>query len=355
MMTVCYFGIYKPTYARNSALIRGLKENGVEVIECNTREEKNVKYWRLIKRYWQIKNQFQVMIVGFPGHTIMPWAWLLAKIHRKKIIFDAFVSLYDSIIKDRQKYSPFGLKALKYWLIDWLACRLADKILLDAEAHIDYFVRTFKINRKKFKSILVSCDDQIMKPRAKKTDHDYFLVHFHGTYLPIQGINYILEAAEILKGENIKFNLIGRLKDYRPEIEKAQARGLTNVNFIDFLPYQELADYMAQADICLGMFGRPAKAFRCGAFKITEALALGKPLLTGETPALKEFLKDRESCLFCRMGDGADLAEKILMLKNNPALREKIASGGREVYLKYLTPKATAGELKILLEALINK
>ena len=154
-MTICFFGIYKPSYTRNLTLVRGLKENGVQVIECGTRESGNKKYWQLIKKHQLIKRDYDVMVVAFPGHTIMPLAWLLAKLNRKKIIFDAFVSLYDSVILDRQQYSKKSLKALKYWLIDWFSCQLADKVLLDADEHIKYFVQTFKIKKEKFNRICV--------------------------------------------------------------------------------------------------------------------------------------------------------------------------------------------------------
>lgn len=351
-MTVCYFGIYKSSYTRNSTLIRGLKENSVEVIECNTREASNKKYWQLIKKHQQIKNSYDVMVVGFPGQTIMPLAWVLAKLYRKKIIFDAFVSLYDSIILDRKQYSKKSIKSLKYWLLDWFSCKLADIVLLDADEHAKYFMKTFKIRPEKLKRILVSCDDSVMYPRENKNLYDYFLVHFHGTYIPIQGVEYIMEVANILKNENIKFNIVGRLKDYHLEIEKVKAWGLTGVNFIDFLPYRNLAEKINEADVCLGMFGKTEKAFRCGAFKITEAMACKKPVITGETPALREFLKDRESVLFCRMADAKDLAAKILELKNNSELRKKIADGAYRIYQNLLTPKAIAKELISIIKSI---
>ncbi len=34
-MTVLYFGIYNPNYSRNRVLIKGLRENSIEVLECN--------------------------------------------------------------------------------------------------------------------------------------------------------------------------------------------------------------------------------------------------------------------------------------------------------------------------------
>ena len=147
-MKVCYFGIYDPDYSRNRVLIKGLTENGVQVLKCQVDPGKKYKYWKLYKKHRQIKD-YDVMIVGFPGHPVMPLARLICK---KPIIFDAFLSSYETLL-DRKIYSPRGLQALKNWLLDWLACKLADRILLDTKEHIKYFVKTFKIERNKFDRI----------------------------------------------------------------------------------------------------------------------------------------------------------------------------------------------------------
>lgn len=353
-MKVCYFGTYDPIYTRNRLMIRGLKENGVKVIECRTPQTKNKlkKYKELIKLHKQIKNDYDIMVVGFAGHAIMPLAWLLAKLNRKKVVLDLFVSEYDSVIMDRKLYSKYSLKALKYWLMDWLACKLADLNLLDADGHIKFFVEFFKIKKEKFKTILLSCDPGIFYPREKeKTDE--FIVHYHGSYSPIQGVKYIVKAAKLLENEDIKFNIIGKLGNYQKEIDLANELKVENINFIDFMPYEKLADYIRVSDVVLGMFGDTEKAMHCSAFKIVEGFACKVPVVTGDTPALREIVKDRETGLLCRMADAEDLAAKILELKNNDQLRQKIADSGYQFYLKYLTPRATGYEFKKVLEELI--
>src|SRR3989344_1878126 len=152
-MKICYFGIYNPTHTRNRLMIKGLQVNGVEVLEANTREKNLHKYWTLTRKYWAVYKKIDCIVVGFPGHTVMPLAWLLAKLTGKKIVFDAFISLYDSFVFDEKKYRPGSLKARKYWLVDWLACTLADKVLLEVEEYAKYFVHEFKIPKEKFSVI----------------------------------------------------------------------------------------------------------------------------------------------------------------------------------------------------------
>ena len=50
-MRVCYFGIYKSTYTRNAIQMKGLRQNDVEVIECNSRAGGIKKYFELIKKH----------------------------------------------------------------------------------------------------------------------------------------------------------------------------------------------------------------------------------------------------------------------------------------------------------------
>src|SRR3989344_6037183 len=177
-MKICYFGIYNPTHTRNRLMIKGLQVNGVEVLEANTREKNLHKYWTLTRKYWAVYKKIDCIVVGFPGHTVMPLAWLLAKLTGKKVVFDAFISLYDSFVFDERKYRPGSFNAWKYWFIDWLAGRTADTVLFEVEAYADFFSKTFGIARRKFQVIWVACDDEAIYPREHKKDTADFLIHF---------------------------------------------------------------------------------------------------------------------------------------------------------------------------------
>ncbi len=344
-MKICYFGIYPPNYTRNRVNIDGLRENGVGVLECNVRTEGFKKYWQLFRKHKEFKGKYDVMIVGFNGHTVVPLAWMLTRFPRKKLIFDAFISTYDSNIFDRQKHSRYSIKAVKYWLIDWLSCVLSDMVLMDAEAHCDYMAKTFHISRDKFNGLLVGCSSEVMHPRSQNKTGGDFIVHFHGTYIPTQGIPYIIEAAKLLENKGIKFNIVGKLNTYGESLELAKKLNVRNVNFFDYMPYEKLAELIAEADVCLGAFGNTEKAKRTYIFKIVEAMAMKKPVITGVSPALLEFLSDRKNVLFCNLADSEDLADKILELKNDPILSRNIAEGGFELYQRKLTPKAIGREL----------
>ena len=98
-MRVCYFGIYNKDYSRNRILIGGLRQNNVEVSECYSSKKGIFKYLDLAIKHWKIRNKYDVLIVGFPGYQVVPLARFLTK---KRLIFDAFSSLYDSMALDRK-------------------------------------------------------------------------------------------------------------------------------------------------------------------------------------------------------------------------------------------------------------
>ncbi len=327
-MTILYFGIYDPEYSRNRILIKGLRENGVRVIECSDRSRSFLKYIRLIVKYLSIRGPFDVMLVGFPGQEIMFLARLLT---RKPIVFDAFTSHYGGHILDRGTHSKKSLHARYYRFVDTGSCARADMVLLDTQAHIDFFVREFKVSASKFKRIFVGSDSDIFYPRPA-APHEDILVHFHGNYIPLQGVRYIIEAAKLLEGESIRLNLIGRGQTFKEDNDLAKSLQVKNINFMEKVPYEKLPELMAQADICLGIFGHTLKAGLVIPNKVFESLAMGKPLITADTPAIRELLKDQEHVILCEKANPRDLADKIRMLAASASLRETLGSAAVRLF-----------------------
>jgi len=353
-MKICFFGIYNPDYSRNRVLIRSLKENDVEIVQCCDRASGLRKYLNLVMKYYKLNKDYDILLVAFP---VWPVLWLAKILTRKPMVCDAFISLYEAQVEDKRKYHPSSLKARYCWFLDWLSCKLADRVLLDTDRHIDYFVEKFKIERKKCSRILVGADSSVFFPRKSKKNDKKFLVHFHGSFIPLQGIQYIVKAAKILeKYPDIKFWIIGQ-KDrlYCREVMKVvQDLRPENIDFLGRVAYEELPKYMAKADICLGIFGDVTKTQRVIPNKVYEAIAMKKPVITADTPAARELFTDRENILFCKTADPEDLAKKILELKNNKDLRRKIARNAFKLFDEKLAPKILGKKLKDNLQILMK-
>ena len=349
MKRICYFGIFNPEYIRNKVLILGFEANGYEVVQLAVdpsvgRIKKFVELYRLYKKLED--KEFDYVVVGFPGPTVVPLARLL---FGRKIIFDAFMSQYDSVIIDRKEVHSWGIKGIRHWLTDWLSCFLAYRVLLAEHSYIKYFVETFGFE-KKYIQVYTGANDEVFQPSPNATKDDVFTAHFHGNFIPLQGIEFIVDAANILRDENIKFQIIGGSGgEYYESIRKKIADlNLTNVDLIERKPLKEVLEWINRAHVCLGVFGDTPKTKRVISNKIYECIATGMPLITSRTPATNELFTDREHVLFADVADGKSIAERIMELKNDPVLQEHVAKGGYKLFSERLTPKR-------LVEGLLRK
>lgn len=350
--TVLYFGIYDSSYARNWVLINGLKENGVKVLECNVSPRGRFsKFARLFFKYWKLKDKYDVMIVGFPGQEAMFLArFLISRLFsrqaRKPIIFDAFTSHYGGYILDRKKYGTKSFHAKWYRFLDKWSCKLADLVLLDTNTHIDFFVKEYKLPREKFRRIWIGANDQIFQPKnnVQKTDN-LFRVIFFGTFVPLQGAEYIIMAAKILEAEkDIIFYFIGKGQDKPKSIDLAGELKLKNIEFLDTMKPEDLKAKLSESDIALGLFGDTPKTPLVIPNKVYESLAMRKPIITADTKAIRE-LFDENDMYLVKTADSKDLARAIIELKNNPGLRNKLAENGYKKFKENASHKVLGGRL----------
>lgn len=347
-MKIIYFGAYDPNYPRNKTLIKGLRQNGVEVIEINDRSRSFFKYLKLFFKYFKNKKNYDAVIVGFPGQESMFLAKMLT---RKPIIFDTFTSHYGGHVLDRGHFGKNSLRAKWYKWLDKKSVSLSNVALLDTDSHIDFFVNQFNLPREKFRRVWVGTDSHVFYPREVNKNTEKFLVHFQGNYIPLQGTEYIIKAAKLLEEENVVFTMLGRGQTYKKSRELADKLGVKNINFIGRVLYEKLADYINMSNVSLGIFGHTLKTELVIPNKVFEAIACAMPVITADTSAVRELFTDQENILFCQPANPKDLADKILKLKNDPSLRQKIAGGGYKVFQEKCAEKILGEQLlKIIKE-----
>ena len=339
---VLYVGSYKPSYPRNKIFIEGLRKNGVTVTECNERSSGPLRFFRLGWRLFRLRNSYDVMLVGFPGQEVMFVARLFAS---APIVFDVFTSHYMGYVLDRAYFSPRSFRAHAYRFLDRWSCRLADAVILDTYAHIDFFVHEFGLPRTKFHRVLLGANTDLHHPRPKAHTGGEFMVLFWGSFIPLQGTEHIIEAARLLRDEPIRFMLIGDGQKRVRDMNEVARLGLTRVEFLGKVDDGRLIEHIRDADVCLGAFSEGVKADITIQNKIFETLASRKPLLTMRTAALEELVRDRVHCLLCEKADPRDLADKILLLRNDERLRNSIAEQGHRLFTERLTEEVLGKEL----------
>ncbi len=341
---ICFFGIYDPEYSRNKILLEGLRCSGVRVTECRVNPclyGRFRKYFALVRSYLALpRRDFDALFVAFPGPTVMPVARLL---FRGPIIYDAFISFYDSNVFDRKKYPQGSLGALWDRFLDHASTLLADLCLFDTEQHVRYFQELYQVDPKKCIRVFIGSDTtRFQKITAPVRTDGRVLVQFHGSFVPLQGIPYILEAVSYLKEvTNIHLRVVGGSVEHVAAYEREiNARGLSRgVTFTGRVDPERVPEYVGEADIVLGVFGDTPKTQRVIPNKVFEAVAMGKAVITADTPAIREAFTDRENIILCRHADSADLARVIIELSCDAALRMRVGEAAYVLARETLSPE----------------
>ncbi|VTR64725.1 putative Glycosyl transferase, group 1 [Desulfosarcina cetonica] len=288
-----------------------------------------ISYIILAFKFIQCK-PVDAIFVGHPGYFHVHLAWILKRIFMKnaKLVYDIFIPLYEATVTDRELIKPFSFFSNLLFLYEKSCCRIADLNLIDTNSHGTYLVNTFKIDPSKIARIFVGPTINVKPIKYQSKEKRTFKVVFVGTFIPLHGVDIILESARILQDRSdIKFTLVGR-GQLRSNIEKLSTKWqLKNVNFLDWIPTEKLGSFILSHDLSLGIFGRTSKTKMVIPSKIFDICASGVPFITSDTPAIREVFIHGENAYLIPLSNAHALANSILKLKNDPVLREKLASG----------------------------
>lgn len=338
-------------YRRGEILVDGLKENKIRVIECITPE--NEFYLRLIGLI--IRDGFDAILVNGVAPLIL--VWLLKIFHRKKIIYDVFISRYNTEVEDKQKVPKSSVRAYFLKLTDKITCSLADICFLDTKAHIGYF-KALGIDTKKFSVVYVGANDRHWKKANHVKSKKRFNIVFWGSFSRLHGTDCIVRAANILRRrKDIRFHMLGFSKSQKYGLKfweseaLAKRLGLDNILFTTGKTVESgLAEYVSSCDACLGIFGDTVKARMVIPHKVFEAMALEKPVISMDCGAMREVFSDRVHCLLVPPDDPERLAEAIINLKEDSLLRNRIAENAYALYRKRFDNRAIGRQLIMVIE-----
>jgi glycosyltransferase involved in cell wall biosynthesis len=375
-LRACYFGTYRANYSRNQIMIESLRRNGVEVTECHVPLWQGIEdrvqaasggwlqpafavrvicaYWKLLRAYRKI-GDYDVMVLGYPGQLDVYLARALTWLRRKPLVLDVFMSLY-LIASERSLTARHPLTGRLIHCLERLACRLPDLLVLDTAGYVEWFRRVYGLNPARFRLVPTGADDRLFRPlEAAGCDDGLFRVLYYGTFIPNHGVKHIVEAARILQDEpDIRFELVGEGPTKAPAVALVQEYRLKNVTFAGWIDRQSLPDKIAGVDVCLGVFGRTPQSTMTVQNKIYEGLAMARPVITGDSPTVQSVLKHRVHAYLVERTDPQALAEAILTLRNDPALRRTLAEQGHELYRAHYTVDKLGEKFRDHLEKVLN-
>jgi glycosyltransferase involved in cell wall biosynthesis len=352
-MRVLYFGTYERSYPRNAQVISCLRRAGVDVAE------RHVGVWEGREHKWRAGplaaarlaaaearllrrpgEPFDALIVGYPGHADLPAARRVAG--PRPVLFNPLVSLADTLVADRRRYRPGGLPARALAAVDRRAFQAADVVVADTAAHAAYLASVTGAER--IEVCFVGAEERLFRPGWQRPAE--FTALFVGKLIPLQGLETILAAARL--APELSFRVVGsgqldRLLDTRP----------ANVEHVPWVEYEHLPAELHRASCALGIFGTSAKAARVIPNKAFQALACGAPLVTADTPAARELLRQGESALLVPPGNAETLAAALRRLAADPALADALSAGGLAAYRAQASEEVLGLRWRTLVESLL--
>jgi glycosyltransferase involved in cell wall biosynthesis len=353
-----WLGTYERSYPRTRVLVSGLEELGVEVVECHR------PLWELTRhkagsflsprRAALTASRFatawvslvleqrgiagvDAIVAGYPAQPDAPLASLCARARHTPLVVDAMISLADTLSGDRARVGAVAGTSLN-WL-DGFSARRADLLITDTNAHADYFADRFDLARERICVIPVGAEPELF-PRTPEPE-GAVRVLFYGKLSPMHGLDTILDAARKPGVPPMRLIGDGQLGAWLDgELARARPPGLERAHWV---PYESLGSELASSAICLGIFGTSAKAERVVPNKVYQAMAVGRPVVTANTPAAREVLTDGEDALLVNPGDAEALAEAMRLLADDQQLRKRLGENAHRRFLAIGTPRAVAG------------
>ena len=397
-MRAAFFGTYNRGHSANRIAAAAVRAAGYEIVEIHDAlwertRDKHAGYfspmslarlglqwlgsaWRLA-RTWRRTGGAPVAVVGFNGQLDVLLLRLLCPRYGPRIVFAPLVSLSETLVEDRAVYAPGSVVARLLGALDRVTCRAADVVVVDTGEHRRYFVEELGVDPSRLLVCYLGADpetflDHAAEPAAADSaavspapvGGGPLDVLWFGQYLPLHGLDVIVDAVGRLAMRDdvsgrLRFTFIGSGEE-RARIERNLRATRADVHFVDWVPYEELARRIARADIVFGIFGSSRKARMVIPNKVYEAAAVGRAIVTADTPAVREVFEDGEELLLCR-ADGLALADAVARLADadgGAALRARLGAAARRRMLEGFSAAALGRAWSVALagpEALVPR
>ena len=290
------------------------------------------------------RERFDAVIVGYPGHFDVPAAKRIAR--GKPVLFNPLVSLHETLVEDRGRFADGSAAAGVLRRIDRIALRRADLVVADTEQNARHLAELGGLAPERLAVCFVGAEERLFRPGWQPAEE--FRALFVGKLIPLHGLETILAAARLVP--EIPFRVVGS-----GQLDALLREPPANVEWIDWIDYERLPEQNQRAGCALGVFGTSPKTGRVIPNKAFQALACGTPLVTADTPAARELLRDGESALLVPPGDPDALAGAVRRLAGDPELAGRLGAGGLAVYRDRASEAVLGARWLDLVERLVTR
>jgi glycosyltransferase involved in cell wall biosynthesis len=229
--------------------------------------------------------------------------------------------------------SPRGRRAIRK------AVGLPHVVIVQSEYWRDFLSRLGRKDRVIVLNNFVP--DRDAGPREEQSAAPASCLFLAGTEARRKGIEVVLDATKLLKGEGIlvRMRLVAVPDSASARIRSAGLEGM--VEMLGPLSRQEVLREMRRSDIfLLPSYGEGFPN------SLVEAMAQGMAAVVTPVGAVGEVVADGDGAIFVPVGDAAALAEAVGRLAGDQELRERMGRHNREIVRSRFTPAAVLPALE---------
>ncbi|MEG1480091.1 MAG: glycosyltransferase [Kiritimatiellia bacterium] len=349
--TVLWWGRFDPKYSRNRVYIRLFKELGWEVVHYDVKwccAFGDIEY---VFRGPRCDADLLWIPVARQRDVNAACRWA----HRRglPVAFDPMISAWDKKVLEQKKWNASEKRAEQLLAYETHLFNKVDWLLCDTSCHADFFHEHMKVPREKMRVLFTGTDENVFKPAASTNDdppHEVtapLRILYHGAYLPLHGTETIVEAARMTQHLPIHWDFLG-WGAYKAATEE-MAKGITNITFLEKVPYVDVPRVIRSADIVLGVFGTTEKASRVIGNKIYEAMACCRPVINEFCTGYPPEAKDCSAITFIPPGDPKALVDAVTVWLNRREELLALRPIAREFFEKHLSMAVIKRQLSDIL------
>jgi glycosyltransferase involved in cell wall biosynthesis len=348
--SVLWWGRFDPGYSRNRIVRKLLGELGWTIRDFHPRFS-GLGDWEA--RLRRLPRPDLVWVPCFRQRDLAAASRWASK-QGVPLLFDPLISAYDKQVDERVKLNPDSPRTKRFLAWERALFQRANCVLADTPAHADYFAQVLGVPTQKLAVVYVGAEESRFKtgPLASGAAGGPLEVLFYGSFIPLQAPQVVIEAARLYRGPPVKWVLLGQ-GPLRKLCEE-NARGLENVSFEDWLPYERLPARIHRADILLGVFGATPKAGRVIPNKVFQSLACGRPVVTRSASAYPEAVvaEENSGLVWTSAADAQSLADRVANLAAAPGKLRQLGEAAAETSRQYFSEAVVRQQLKNALKVL---
>ncbi len=230
------------------------------------------------------------------------------------------------------------------WLAGWLAWRwdrfipsLADTMTTASE-YLRKKTVSYGFPENRIWDAPVGADLERFSPRPKKQE----LIERWNLRQPLlvysgqlEVASYVEQAIDVLKEVRKEFDTAkllvlggGRKLPYFKTFASEQ-KVENHVVFTDYIPANDVPDYLALADVALAPFAKNNVTRAKSPLKIAEYLAMGLPIVSSNVGEAPKMTVGAGACAPC--GDIRQMAEKTIWILRHPGIQQSMCTAGRKL------------------------